>query len=304
MNASTSLVDSSRRELGSSGLEVGPLAFGCWRFTHDDLGEAQRVLETALDAGMDLVDNADVYGLDWGGSGFGANEELLGKVLAQAPGLRDRMVLATKGGIVPPIPYDSSPTALRSACERSLRRLGVDVIDLYQVHRPDLFTHPAAVAETLLALRDEGKIRAIGVSNFTAAQHDALAGHLSEALATSQPEFSVAHLDPMRDGVFDVCMRAGTAALAWSPLGGGRLAGDGDIRPALAATLDRLAEREGADRATVALAFVLSHPARPVAILGSQNPSRLAAAHRAFAVHLDRNDCYDLVEASEGTPLP
>lgn len=300
----TSLVDTSPRTLGTSGLEVGPLGFGCWRFTHESVDHAQAVLEAALDAGMNLVDNADVYGLDWGGSGFGANEELLGKVLAQAPDLRDRMVLATKGGIVPPVPYDSSPDALRNACDASLRRLGVDVIDLYQVHRPDLFTHPAALAEALLGLRDAGKIRAIGLSNATAAQHDALVAHLGEPLATSQPEFSVAHLGPLRDGVFDHCMRTGTAALAWSPLGGGRLAGGAEVGPELGATLERLAHREGTDRATIALAFVLCHPSRPVAILGTQNPERLAAAGAVASVNLDRNDCYDLIEASEGVPLP
>ena len=80
-------------------------------------------------------------------------EEILGRVLASSPGLRDRMVLATKGGIAPPTPYDSSPKYLRAACEASLRRLQTDVIDLYQIHRPDLFTHPADVAITLNALR-------------------------------------------------------------------------------------------------------------------------------------------------------
>ena len=305
---SASLVDAGPRRLPGTDLEVGPLAFGCWRYTHDDLGTARAVLEAALDAGMTLVDTADVYGLDWGGSGFGDNEALLGRVLADAPALRDRMVLATKGGIRPPIPYDSSPAALRAACEDSLRRLGVDVIDLYQVHRPDPYTHPAALAETLLALRDKGKVRALGVSNFTAAQHQALVAHLGEPLATSQPEYSLAHLDPMRDGVLDHCLATGTLPLAWSPLGGGRLvdgatAGDG-VRAELLATVDRLAEREDVDRAAIATAFVLAHPARPVAILGSQNPDRLAAATAACSVILDRNDVYDLIEASDGVPLP
>ena len=83
------------------------------------------------------------------GGGFGDAEELLGRVLADTPGLRDRMVLATKGGITPPVPYDSSSTYLRDACEASLRRLQTDVIDLYQIHRPDLLANPADVARTL-----------------------------------------------------------------------------------------------------------------------------------------------------------
>ncbi len=299
-----SLVDGGTRTIPGIDAEVGPLAFGCWRFTHDDVGHAQRVLEVALDAGMDLVDTADVYGLDWGGDGFGANEALLGEVLGRSPALRDHMVLATKGGIAPPIPYDSSPASLRAACEASLRRLRTETIDLYQIHRLDLLAHPADVAATLLALRDEGKIRAIGVSNHTADQHRALEAHLGEPLATSQPEFSVATLDPMWDGVFDHCMTTGAVPLAWSPLAGGSLATGDGADPAVVSTLDRIAEREGTSRADVALAFVLSHPSRPVAVVGTQDPDRLAATIRALTVHLDRTDVYELIVASRGEPMP
>ncbi len=300
-----SLVDVSPRRLADDLPPVGPIAFGCWRFTHDDVDGARRVLETALECGMNLVDTADVYGLDWGGGGFGANEELLGRVLAADPGLRDRMVLATKGGIVPGVPYDQSPGYLRSACEASLRRLGVDVIDLYQIHRPDLFAHPAEVAATLVALRDEGMIRHVGVSNFTVAQTETLARHLPFALTSTQPEFSVAHLDPLRDGTFDLCLREGLVPLTWSPLAGGRLVGGGaGIRPELADRLDALAAREGVDRAVIAHAFVLAHPARPVAITGTQDPGRLRALGGVTGVRLDRADCYALIEASEGVALP
>ena len=303
-NESEGLVRSGRRTLNDSGMQVGPLAFGCWRFTSPDVAESQALIEAALDHGMDLIDTADVYGLDFGGTGFGANEENLGRVLAAAPGLRDRMVLATKGGILPPVPYDQSPAYLRQACEDSLRRLGVETIDLYQIHRPDLFAHPADVAATLVALRDEGKIREVGVSNFTVAQTDALAAHLPLPLATVQPEYSVVHLDPMRDGTFDRAMQLGHVPLAWSPLGGGRVVTGDGVRPELLAVLDRLAEREAVDRAAIAMAFVLAHPSAPVVIVGSQRPERLAGATVALGVHLDRNDCYDIIEASEGVPLP
>jgi predicted oxidoreductase len=301
------LVDASLRPIGWDGLEVGPLGFGCWRFVHTDTSDAQRVLETAIETGMNLVDTADVYGLDWGGSGFGTNEEALGRVLAVAPHLRDQIVLATKGGIVPPVPYDSGPAALRSACESSLRRLGVDVIDLYQVHRPDLFTHPAVVADTLAALCREGKVREIGVSNYTAPQYDTLAAALEErgiAPATNQQELSAERLDALRDGSLDRCLRDRVTPLAWSPLGGGRLVLGEGVRPGLVEVIDELAEREGTDRSGVALAFVLAHPSKPVAILGSQQPTRLRAATAALAVRLDRSDCYRIIEASDGVPLP
>ena len=254
--------------------------------------------------GMNLVDTADVYGLDWGGTAFGQAEANLGRVLAAAPDLRDRMVLATKGGIAPPTPYNSGPSAITAACEASLARLGTDVIDVYQIHRPDLFTHPGELAEALIALRDQGKIREVGVSNFTPQQYEALAAHLPFPLASSQPEFSAAELGALRDGTLDICMRDGVVPLAWSPLAGGRLASGTDMRPELIATLDQLAERHGTSRTAVALAFVLAHPSHPVALVGTQNPGRLVEAAQAASVPLERADAYAIIEASEGVPLP
>ncbi len=324
------LVRTGPRRLGPGGVEIGPLALGLWRFTGTDVGQNAALVEAGLELGMNLVDTADVYGLDWGGTGFGSCEENLGAVLRARPELRDRMVLATKGGIVPPVPYDSGAAAMRSACEASLARLGTDRIDLYQVHRPDMFTHPAEVADTLDGLVADGLVGAVGVSNYTPAQTRALAAHLDSPLVSTQPEYSAACLDALRDGTLDLCSEMGMVPLAWSPLGGGRLlaqsplaggrlmppsplAGeqpsdqpdeDGGVRPELLATLDRLAEREGVDRAAVCVAFVLAHPTAPVAIVGTQQPERLEALQAALGVQLDRNDVYDIVEASEGQPLP
>ena len=191
-----------------------------WRFDNDDISHAQSLVEAALAAGMNLIDTADIYGFQSVDVGFGEAEEIFGRVLAQAPELRDQMVLATKGGITPPMPYNSSAEYLRSACEASLRRLQVEVIDLYQIHRPDMFTHPAEVAATLTALRDEGKIREVGVSNHTPDQYDALAAHLDFPMATTQPEYSVLELGPLRDGTFDRSMRDGVTPLGVEPTRG------------------------------------------------------------------------------------
>jgi len=303
---SISLVDGGRRQVGPD-LSCGPLAFGTWRFTHADRTTAGRSLDAALDAGLDLVDAADVYGFDWGGSGFGSVEALLGEVLAADPRRRGRLVLATKGGIDPGTPYDSSADYLRNACEASLRRLRVDVIDLYQVHRPDLLTSHDEVADTLASLVSAGTVRAVGISNHTPAQHDALRSALAARgipLATTQPELSVLALDPLRDGTLDRCQTDHVVPLAWSPLAGGRLVTGEGVPSALVTVLDDLARREGVDQATIAVAFVLCLPGRPVAIVGSQRPERLAAAPDALGVHLDRADLYRLIEASEGIPLP
>lgn len=299
----TSLVDASPRSLGSLPT-VGPLSFGLWRYTNTDVAAAQGVLEAALDAGMNLIDNADVYGFDWGGTGFGQVEEILGSVLAAAPELRDRMVLASKGGIKPPLPYDSSPAYLRGACEASLTRMGVDVIDLYQVHRPDMYAHPADVAAVLTELRDAGKIREVGISNHTPAQIAALQAHLGFPIVANQPEFSANRLDPMRDGTLDQCMQLGITPLAWSPLAGGSLATGDGVAPELLTVLDRLAGRESVERGHIAMAFVLAHPSKPIAIVGSQNIDRIAASSKALDVQLDRSDVYAIVQASEEVRLP
>ncbi len=300
----TSLVDSGPRQLGS--LEVGPISYGLWRYTDDDVGRATAVLHAALDAGMTLIDTSDVYGFDWGGTGFGTVEAQLGRVLASDSSLRGRMVLATKGGIAPPTPYNSGAAYLRQACEGSLERLQTDVIDLYQIHRPDMFTHPAEVASILADLRSEGLIREVGVSNYTVDQYDALAAHMTFPLVTTQPEYSVLSLGPLTDGTFDRCMRDGVTPLAWSPLGGGRLMVDGPDGPSpeLVSVMSEIEAREGVDRAALALAFVLAHPSRAIPIAGTQNTDRISKAVDALTVTLSRDDVYSLIQASTGVPLP
>ncbi|NBP54461.1 MAG: aldo/keto reductase [Actinobacteria bacterium] len=291
------------RRLGDE-VEIGPIGFGCWRFTSSSDAHNTALISTALDLGMNLIDTSDVYGLDWGGSGFGSCEEALGRVLAGTPSLRERMVLATKGGIIPGVPYDSSGAYLIAACEASLRRLGVDYVDLYQVHRPDMFTHPEEIAVAFASLRDRGLVSMFGVSNYTPSQTMALSAYVEEPLVSTQPEFSCATLAPLRDGTLDLCMEEGITPLAWSPLAGGRLATGHGLRPDLLSVLDELAEREGVSRAAIAIAFVLAHPADAVALVGTQTPERLTELVASTRVQLSRTDVYRIVVASDGVPLP
>ena len=288
------------------GRSVGALSWGCWRLVTAEVPEARRLVESAVGLGMNMLDAADVYGLDWGGSGFGASEEMLGRVFADAPELRDRAVIATKGGIDPGVPYDSSAAYLEAAVDASLGRLGIDHIDLWYIHRPDLFSHPADVADTLAGLVAAGKVGAIGVSNHTVAQVDALLAHLPAdlPLVADQFEYSVAHLGPLRDGTLDQCMRDNRMAVAWSPLGGGALVAPGGGHVSLLAALDDIASDHGASRAAVAVAFVLAHPAAPVAVIGTQDLDRIADLATATSITLSRAECYRLIEASEGVPLP
>lgn len=306
-------LSTARRQLGRSSLSAFPIAAGVWRLVGEDVQKARAYVEAALIAGIDLFDLADVYGLDHGGRGFGESETLFGRVLADAPGLRERMLIASKGGIVPPVPYDSSPAHLAAACEASLTRLGVEQIDLYQIHRPDWLAHPEDVAAVLAQLREQGKIREVGVSNHTPAQCEALQRYLDFPIATHQPEWSCWTLAPLRDGVLDQCLGSRMTPLAWSPLGGGRLAlpleaarkePDGARLAELLETLDRIAAREGVSRVAVALAWLLVHPSGAIPIVGTQRPERLEECLGAFDVHLSRREWYEIVVASQGEPLP
>jgi predicted oxidoreductase len=301
IGADENLVDGGPRQLGDT--PIGALGFGCWRLVGDDVADATTRIETALDCGMTLIDNADVYGLDWGGKAFGESETLLGKVLARTPNLRQRMVLASKGSIMPGVPYVANAAYLTGAVDASLARLQSAHIDLYQIHRPDMFTHPAETAAALDGLVQAGKIGKVGVSNYTKAQTDALRHFLKAPLVSVQSEYSLSHLQPLRDGTLDECLRHDTAFLAWSPLGGGALLGP-DVAPALGQLLDQLAARENTDRAGIALAFVMAHPSRPVALLGSQSVTRMKAAQKVTQLTLTRGDIYALIEAAEGVPLP
>jgi aryl-alcohol dehydrogenase-like predicted oxidoreductase len=202
------------RPLGKSGLLVSPIAWGMWRFGQSSVAEGRALIDAAFAAGVTLFDTADIYGFN-GVDGFGDAETLLGKVFAEDAALRDRMILATKGGIRPPLPYDQSTAYLTEALEASLTRLGVESVDLYQIHRPDILTHPQEVARALEDMVSSGKVRAIGVSNFTIPQIRALEAFLTIPLASLQPELSPLESGPIENGLLDLAMERDHAVL-WS----------------------------------------------------------------------------------------
>jgi predicted oxidoreductase len=275
-----------------------------WRFEGDDVKAAQEQVEAAFEAGITLFDTADIYGAGTP-AGFGGAEALLGRVFAEALHLRDKMVLASKGGIVIGTPYDQSAGYIASAIDASLKRLGVDHIDLWQVHRPDILTHPAELAKALETAKAVGKIGAIGVSNFTLPQTRALMRFLDSPLVSIQPELSALCLDPIIDGSLDMAMADDLAVLAWSPLGGGRL-----LRPqtpreqAVAAALQAVADEQSVSLTAAAISWVMAHPAGAIPIIGTQNPARIRAAGEALKVKWTRSNWYGVFVASRGEPLP
>jgi predicted oxidoreductase len=292
------------RPLGKSGLSVSPIAWGMWRFQGDDVNAARALVDAAFEAGITLFDTADIYGADTP-AGFGSAEALLGRVFAEAPDLRHKMVLASKGGIIIGTPYDSSTSYTAAAIDASLKRLGVDHIDLWQVHRPDILTHPAELAKALESAKAAGKIGAIGVSNFTIAQTKALMAYLDTPLISVQPELSPLCLTAIEDGTLDMAMADDLAVLAWSPLGGGRLVAPGsDQERAVAAALQVQADAFGVSLATAAFSWIMAHPAKPIPIIGSQNAARIAEAADVFKVKWTRASWYDVLVAARGVPLP
>lgn len=293
-------LSSQPRPLGKSGLSVSPIAWGMWRLAGDDVAAVRRLIDAALGAGITLFDTADIYGCDTP-AGFGSAEALFGRALAEDRTLRDRMVIATKGGIRPGIPYNSGADYLARALDDSLRRMGVDRVDLYQIHRRDFLTHPQEVAGALAAMVESGKVRAVGVSNYSPAEVEALQHFLQMPIVSTQPEFSPLRAAPLFDGTLDQAMKLDMAVLAWSPLGGGRLA---DATHPAAKLLAEHGERFGVDGTVAALAWAMAHPAGIIPIVGSQHPDRIAATAGAFQVEWTRAQWYAVLEAGTGEKLP
>lgn len=288
------------RPLGKSDLTVSSIAWGMWRLQGDDIAPVRALIDAALETGITLFDTADIYGVGTP-AGFGSAEALFGRALAEKASLRDRMVIATKSGITPPVPYNSSPGYLDEALDASLRRLRVDVIDLWQVHRRDFLTHPQELAATLTRMVDSGKVRALGVSNYSPAELSTLQRFLDLPIVSTQPEFSSLRAAPLYDGTLDQAMAEKIAVLAWSPLGGGRLLSD-------ELPVGRLLAEQGAaygtDATAAALSWIMAHPARIIPIVGSQQPARVRAAADTHKVRWTREQWYAVLQAGTGEKLP
>lgn len=308
--------------LGSSSLRSSRLAYGCWRLagtwnpsevTADREAAGRRAVYAALEAGFTLFDHADIYCQ-------GAGERIFGQVLKESPGLRQRVVIASKCGIRrpddppgSPYRYDFSADYIITSCEHSLARLGVETIDLFQLHRPDFLMDPAEVAGAFEQLRRSGKVREFGVSNFSPSQVTALRRACPMPLIVNQVEISLAHLTPFLDGTLDQCLAETMTPMAWSPLAGGLL-GDGAHRllpsqqgyqtEAINRELDAIARARGTSRTAIALAWLLRHPSRIVPIVGTIDPHRIAEAAEADTLDLTRDEWYRLWVTARGEPLP
>ncbi|MBX2886764.1 MAG: aldo/keto reductase [Granulosicoccus sp.] len=283
-------------------LSFSQLVYGMWRIGDDtdtSTGNVEAKIQACLDQGITTFDQADIYG------GYTA-EAILGATLAQNPGLRNRMEIVTKCDIVAPVGrysskrvkhYDTSKTHIEASVNNSLSEMGIEHIDLLLIHRPDPLMDHQETGAALDALVTSGKVRGIGVSNFRPWDWTLLQSGMSQPLLTNQIEISLAEISPFTNGDLAHHQQHHHPVMAWSPLGGGELLKDGS---ALAQRLDQVAESNGVDRAAVAVAFLLHHPATILPILGTNNLTRIAAISDALNVTLDRESWFELYEAALG----
>ena len=309
--------------LGTSDLRPTRLAYGCWRLvstmdpaevTPDRQAEGRRAVIAAYEEGYTLFDHADIYCR-------GACESVHGQALREVRGMRDGILIATKCGIRfagepdpdSPQRYDFSAAHIVRSCEGSLRRLGVERIDLYQLHRPDVLMDPAEVAGAFDKLKASGKVREFGVSNFSPSQVAALQSACPMQLVVNQVEIHPGRLDCFTDGTLDQCLAQEMTPLAWSPLGRGTFATGGTPAPddprhagllKLVEVLDATAALYGVSRSVLTLAWLMKHPSRILPIVGTIRPERIREAARADEIDISREEWYRIYVAARMEPLP
>jgi predicted oxidoreductase len=281
----------------AGGVTLSRMVYGMWRLGDDPDTTPARVrakVEACLAQGITTMDQADIYG------GYTA-EALLGAALRAAPALRDRIEIVTKCDIVAPVGrhaaapvkhYDTSPAHITASVEASLREMATDRIDLLLIHRPDPLIDPDATGACLDALVAGGKVRSVGVSNFRPWDLSLLQSRMATPLATNQVELSLMAHEGFVNGDVASLMERRLPPMAWSPLAGGRLRAEGSA--ALREALDGLAQAAGTDWSTVAVAWLLHHPARILPVMGTNDLARIARLSDAFRVPMDRRTWFAL----------
>lgn len=285
------------------GLELSRVIAGMWRLGEWDMSVQQRIafIEDCIALGVTSFDHADIYGNY-------SVEGLFGEALRARPGLRGQMQIVSKCGIKLVSSnrpehtiqhYDTSREHIVASCEQSLRALGTDHLDLLLIHRPDPLMDFDEVAEAFTRLQAAGKVRHVGVSNFTRHQFEALNRRVP--LATNQVEFSPLYTAPMFDETFDGLQDLGIAPMVWSPLGGGRLFNQADTQTAtLRAVIQEVADRLGQPFASVVFAWIMMLPSRPMPLTGSGKIASIAAAVAATTFTLERSDWFAILRAARG----
>ena len=298
---------SPRIRLAQNGPEFSRIVLGLWRLAEWQMTTQERLalLQQAIEMGVTTVDHADIYG-DYRG------EALFGEALALSPQLRHRMKIVSKCGIKLVSDnrpahgikhYDTSRAHILASVNNSLAALRTEYLDLLLIHRPDPLMDADEIAAAFQTLRQAGKVRYFGVSNFTPAQFNLL--HARVPLVTNQIELSPMQLAPLHDGTLDQCQQLRIAPMVWSALAGGRLFTEDSPRAQrLRAALGSIAQARGVSPTTVAYAWILRHPSRPLVLTGSRRIEATREAVAATELQLTREEWFSVWTASAGQDVP
>ena len=300
---------------GKTNIKVPAIVLGCMRLSSLSVLEAAKYMEYAVSQGVNFFDHADIYGA-------GQCEELFGKALKQTGFKREDVFIQSKCGIVSGLRYDFSKEHILSAVDGSLKRLGVEYLDALLLHRPDALVEPEEVAEVFDELEKTGKVRYFGVSNHKPMQIELLKKYVKQPLVANQMQLSPAHASMIsngmevnmlttgavdRDGsVLDYCRVNDMTIQAWSPFQYGMIAGaffNNDDFSVLNEKLAEVGEKYGVSATTMAVAWLLRHPANMQVLAGTMSTSRLEEICKACDIQLERQDWYDIFRAA-GNILP
>lgn len=299
-------------ELGKSGLSVPTVAVGCMRISEMDDKQVSEFVNTALSLGANFFDHADIYG-------GGKCEEIFGKAIKSLN--RQDIIIQTKCGIRKGM-YDFSYEHIINSVDGSLKRLGTDYIDVLLLHRPDALVEPDEVARAFEHLKTKGKVRNFGVSNQNPHQIKLLQNSLSVPLCANQLQFGIMHtpivdaginVDMQVDagivrdgGVLDYCRLNNITIQPWSPMQYGFFKGcfvDNENFPELNQVLERIANKYAVSKTTIAIAWILRHPAKMQPVTGTTNLTRLSDSLKASEIKLTREEWYEIYRAA-GNKLP
>lgn len=301
-------------EMGTTGMMVPQIAMGCMRIASLDVKEAETLINTALENGVNFFDHADIYGK-------GKSEEIFAKAVSMSPSVREKLIIQSKCAIHDGM-YDFSKEHIIKSVDGILKRLNTEYLDVLLLHRPDALMEPDEVAEAFNKLKSEGKVIHFGVSNQNPYQMELLQKSLSQKIAVNQLQLSITNSGMItaglnvnmeneaginRDGgVLDYCRLKDITIQPWSPLQYGFFEGvfiDSDKYTELNKKLAEIAESYGVTKSAVAIAWILRHPAKMQPILGTTNLQRFADMCIAADITLTRAEWYDIYK-SAGYTLP
>ncbi|TMU88245.1 aldo/keto reductase family oxidoreductase [Bacillus sp. BHET2] len=291
-------------------LSFSRIIHGLWRLAdwNQSKEDTLSLIQHNIENGITTFDHADIYGSY-------TCEALFGDSLALLPSLREKMEIVTKCGIVLPSDnrpehhshhYNTSKKHILTSVENSLQNLKTDYIDLLLIHRPDPFMNGEEVAEAFTQLKEEGKVRHFGVSNFKAHQWNLLQSYLPFPLITNQIELSAYHLENFEDGTLNLCQEKRVAPMAWSPLAGGVIfKGEDEKAVRLQHILKKVQEEIGAKGIDQVLyAWLLNHPANIMPIVGSGKKNRIQHAIDSQTLSLNHDQWFEILQASMGHDVP